>query len=109
VPRELPGIDLNEAGQLRLFDELRKFYDQQPFPETENRGARYWFQNPAYSYSDAILLYCLMCYLCPRKIIEVGSGYSSCAMLDTNELFLRTQSIVPSSSPNTAAAFALET
>jgi predicted O-methyltransferase YrrM len=87
VPRELPGIDLNEAGQLRLFDELRKFYDAQPFPEQKTEGRRYWFQNPAYSYSDAILLYCLMRHLRPRKIIEVGSGYSSCAMLDTNELF----------------------
>lgn len=25
--------------------------------------------------------------LCPKKIIEVGSGYSSCISLDTNELF----------------------
>src|SRR6267142_1821683 len=87
VPRELPGIDLNEAGQLRLFDNLRKFYGEQPFPEQKTEGRRYWFQNPAYSYSDAILLYCLMRYLRPRRIIEVGSGYSSCAILDTNELF----------------------
>src|SRR6266576_963570 len=87
VPRELPGIDLNEAGQLRLFDERRKFYDEQPCPEQKTEGRRYWFQNPAYSYSDAILLYCLMRHLRPRKIIEVGSGYSSCAMLDTNEIF----------------------
>ena len=33
VPRELPGLDLNEAGQLRLFDELLEFYPSQPFPE----------------------------------------------------------------------------
>ena len=87
VPRELPGIDLNEAGQLRLFDQLLRFYAEQPFPERKTAGRRYWFQNPAYSYSDAILLYCLMRHLRPQRIIEVGSGYSSCAILDTNELF----------------------
>jgi predicted O-methyltransferase YrrM len=87
VPRELPGLDLNEAGQLLLFDELRQFYAEQPFPEKQTEGRRYWFCNPAYSYSDAILLYCLMRYLRPRRIIEVGSGYSSAAILDTNELF----------------------
>lgn len=87
VPRELPGIDLNEAGQLRLFDELREFYAEQPFPEQKTKGRRYWFQNPAYSYADAILLYCMMRYLRPQRIVEVGSGYSSAAILDTNELF----------------------
>ncbi|HXM35649.1 MAG TPA: class I SAM-dependent methyltransferase [Pyrinomonadaceae bacterium] len=87
VPRELPGIDLNEAGQLRLFDELREFYGEQPFPEQKTAGRRYWFRNPAYSYSDAILLYCMIRYLRPQRIIEAGAGYSSAAILDTNELF----------------------
>jgi predicted O-methyltransferase YrrM len=87
VPREIPGLDLNEAGQLRLFDQLREYYPDQPFPEEKTAGRRYWFRNPAYSYSDAVLLYCLIRHLRPRRIIEVGSGYSSCAILDTNELF----------------------
>lgn len=87
LPRELPGIDLNEAGQLYLFDALREYYDQQPFPDQQTQGRRYWFRNPAYSYSDAILLYCMIRHLRPRRIVEVGSGYSSGAILDTNELF----------------------
>jgi predicted O-methyltransferase YrrM len=87
VPRELPGIEMNEAGQLRLFDQLREFYAEQPFPSHKTAGRRYWFENPAYSYADAILLYCLMRHLRPRRIIEIGSGYSSCAILDVNEIF----------------------
>jgi predicted O-methyltransferase YrrM len=87
VSRETPGIDLNEAGQLELFDKLREFYAEQPFPETQTADRRYWFRNPAYSYADAILLYCMIRYLRPQRIIEVGSGYSSAAMLDTNEIF----------------------
>ena len=38
-------------------------------------------------YSDAIMLYCMIRLLKPRRIIEVGSGFSSCVTLDTNELF----------------------
>jgi predicted O-methyltransferase YrrM len=87
VPREMPGLNLNEAGQLKLFDELLRFYPQQPFKAEQTEGSRYWFENPAYSYSDALLLYCMMRHLRPRRIIEVGAGYSSAAMLDTNELF----------------------
>ena len=40
-----------------------------------------------YSYSDAICLYGMMRHLKPRRLIEVGSGFSSAAILDTNELF----------------------
>jgi predicted O-methyltransferase YrrM len=87
IRRTLPGIELNEAAQLRLFDMLCQFYPDQPFPAQRTAGHRYWFENPAYSYSDAILLYCMMRHLRPRRIVEVGSGYSSAAMLDTDELF----------------------
>src|SRR5437016_1006546 len=31
VPDEIPGVDLNEAGQLRLLDRLTPFYPEQPF------------------------------------------------------------------------------
>ena len=87
IPRLMPGINLNEEGQLRLFNELRQYYPQQPFSAHKTADRRYWFENPAYSYSDAILLYCMIRHLRPARIIEVGSGYSSAAILDTNELF----------------------
>ncbi|MCU1264678.1 MAG: hypothetical protein JWM21_996 [Acidobacteria bacterium] len=87
VPHEMPGLDLNEEGQLQLFDQLREFYNEQPFNARKTADRRYWFENPAYSYADAILLYCMIRHLRPRRIIEVGSGYSSAAILDTNELF----------------------
>ncbi len=87
VPREMPGLDFNEQGQLRLFDQLHHFYNEQPFTAGQTADRRYWFENPAYSYSDAILLYCMVRHLRPRRIVEVGAGYSSAAILDTNELF----------------------
>lgn len=85
-PRELPGIVLNEAKQLELLDRLKPYYDEQPFPEQRTDGRRYFFENPAYSYSDAIFLHCMIRHARPHRIIEVGSGYSSCVTLDTNEL-----------------------
>jgi len=87
VRRELPGLDLNEEGQLRLFEKLVEYYPEQPFVAQQTSDRRYWFENPAYSYSDAILLYCMLRYLQPRRIVEVGAGYSSAAILDTNEVF----------------------
>ena len=86
-PRTIDGIDLNEDGQLRLFDKFKEFYKELPFPSEKAGTCRYYFENPSYSYSDAIILYCIIRHTKPRRIIEVGSGYSSCVTLDTSEQF----------------------
>jgi predicted O-methyltransferase YrrM len=87
VSRHTRGIDLHEAEQLELLDSFKKYYDELPFQEEKTPNLRFFFANPAYSYSDAIFLYCMIRYVMPRKIMEVGSGYSSCVTLDTNDLY----------------------
>ena len=87
MPHDLPGVDLRESEQLRLLEELVPFYSEMPFQAQQVSGLRYYFENPAYSYSDAILLHCMIRFLKPKRIIEVGSGFSSCMTLDTNDLY----------------------
>jgi predicted O-methyltransferase YrrM len=86
-PRTIPGVELNEEGQIRLFDEFKGYYAALPFTAEKTKGLRYYFENPAFSYADGIFLYSMIRHVKPKRIIEVGSGYSSAAMLDTNELF----------------------
>lgn len=81
------GIELHEEEQLKLLGDFIAFYKEMPFQSEKHEGLRYYYENPAYSYSDAILLHCMIRFLKPNNIIEVGSGFSSCMMLDTNELF----------------------
>jgi len=90
-PRELPGIDLNEAGQQELFDQWKPIFAAADFPVTKEKGRRYYTENNWYPYGDAIVLYCMMRHFRPKRIIEVGSGFSSCAILDTNERFFQNQ------------------
>jgi len=87
LPKEIPGIDLNVDGQLALLEKLSAYYPELPFGDNKKAGTRYYYKNPAFPYGDAIALYSMIRYLKPRKIIEVGSGYSSCVTLDTNEKF----------------------
>jgi hypothetical protein len=87
ISRHVPGIDLNEEEQVRLLNEFKKYYEELPFKPNKTDNLRYFCENPAYSYSDAIFLYSMIRYAKPKRIIEVGSGYSSCVLLDTNELF----------------------
>lgn len=86
--RTLGGIGLNEEAQWRLFDEFVGYYQEQPWATQKQAHRRYFFENENFSYSDALFLYYMLRHLRPHTLIEVGSGYSSCAILDTNELFL---------------------
>ncbi len=88
IPDSLPGIDLRAREQVAFVRELARFYPEMPFPREQSSERRYWFENWAYSYADAIYLYSMLRHLQPRRVIEAGSGFSSAAMLDTAEPWL---------------------
>lgn len=86
--RPLLGIDLREKDQLALLEELVPLVADAPFPEhrpvgDEERRWRYWYDNFAYAYGDGVVLHGMLRRLAPRRIVEVGSGFSSAMMLDT--------------------------
>jgi hypothetical protein len=59
-----------------------------PFPEQPPARLRYVLDNNAFNYMDGLVLYAMLRHIQPRRLIEIGCGHSSCAALDTNELFL---------------------
>ncbi len=79
---------MNESHQLESLEKIEEFYSSFGFPVAKSNSHRHCYENPAYGYSDAIILYWMMRYIKPRRIIEAGSGYSSCAMLDSSEKHL---------------------
>jgi hypothetical protein len=87
LPKEIDGVNLNTEEQLQYFEDFVKFYKEMPFTSQKHVKLRYYFENLSYSYSDAICLYSMIRKLKPQRVIEVGSGFSSCVMMDTNELF----------------------
>ena len=88
LPTAIPGLELHEQAQLELLETLIPYYNEMPFEADKVKGLRYYYENPAYSYSDGIFLHCMIRHLKPKRIIEVGSGFSSCMILDTNDRFL---------------------
>jgi hypothetical protein len=80
-----PGIDLHADEQEALLHEFAAYYPEMPFPKTPTAGWRFHLANPSYGVYDAFVLYSMMRRLQPRRIIEVGCGYSSAAILDIND------------------------
>ena len=83
----LSGINLNTAKQKSLAQHFKEFYKILPFEDEANERNRYHYLNDQFSYGDAVILFSLIMSQKPKRIIEIGSGYSSAVMLDTNELF----------------------
>lgn len=85
----IEGINVKANEQIQLINEISKYYKDLPFL-TKNgaSGSRYKPGMHAFSYTDAVIYYCLIRKLSPKRIIEIGSGYSSALTLDLKESHL---------------------
>jgi methyltransferase family protein len=88
VPSAIAGVDLHERQQLELVARFAELYADQPFTAEPTAGNRYYFDNSLFSYGDALMLHCLLRHFRPQRLVEVGSGFSSAVILDTDDLFL---------------------
>jgi len=84
-PDAIPGVDLNDDEQLATLAAIKEFYSDLPFGESKQEGFRYHYNNPSFCYSDGIFLNGMIRHLKPKRVIEIGSGYTSAMFLDTNE------------------------
>ena len=77
---ELVGIDLNTEMQLELltqqFPRFRKEYDALPH-EQPPTAERFYLTNGMFDGTDALAYYCMIRHFQPRRIVEVGSGFST--------------------------------
>jgi hypothetical protein len=83
---DLPGITIDFESFRKRFAEFQEVVTRLDLPETETPRRRYFFQNPAFSYGDAVTYSWILSKTRPAQVIEVGSGYSSCLLLDLRDL-----------------------
>ncbi len=78
------GIEMNLERMQKLFisfsAEVRSLLD---FPETKTPDYRYFSNNGFFDFGDAFCFAGMILEFSPRKIVEVGSGYSTACALDT--------------------------
>ena len=77
---ELAGIDMNDREQLELLSlfvsRFKNEYERLPRNKTAT-PYDYYVDNPMFVGVDGEILYCMIRHLKPRKIYEIGSGYST--------------------------------
>ena len=88
---EIVGIDFNDASHAELltsaFPRYMPLYDYPDRLPDSPTLDRFYTENSQFSWLDARALFVLLLHWHPRRVIEVGSGYSSLLMGDVNARF----------------------
>ncbi|MGE3104032.1 MAG: class I SAM-dependent methyltransferase [Lysobacterales bacterium] len=90
---QLLGVDFNDASHLAILrNEFPRFMADFDYPAQapaeDSALDRYYIDNSQFGWLDARALFVLLRAWRPRRVIEVGSGYSSLLMADVNQRFL---------------------
>lgn len=85
--KEILEIDFNLNRQMELVKMMEEI--ELPGWQTDGRESnyRYYYENGWFDKNSAEALYYMIRIVKPRNIIEVGSGFSTSVMLDTNEKY----------------------
>ena len=75
--RHLPGVNLNVSGQLALLSKFDFSDELLSIPVTSKDEMTFAYQNSRFGPGDSELLYSVIRLFRPRRIIEIGSGYST--------------------------------
>ena len=86
--QQCDAVNLDMQSILGLFHDVARHYPQCGFPIHRTAPNRYYLENPFFSYSDAFTLFGLLSHFRPRRLIEIGVGFSSAASMDTNDFHL---------------------
>ena len=76
-------VDLQRSNQKGYYQDLLERFPLLPFPRHRTDEYRYYWDNNWFPPSDAFTLSAILRRERPRRIVEVGSGFSSAVMLDT--------------------------
>ena len=83
--RDLPGVEMDVAGQKALLSELAADFDSFDWPHEADGERRFYLGQGQFPMPDALVLRGMLRRVKPKRLIEVGSGHSSALMLDVAE------------------------
>jgi hypothetical protein len=81
-PTKIPGIVIDVDQMLRFWDLHQELFRAAVFSQAKSSD-RFHYEGSPFPQGDAITLYAMLGAYRPRKVIEIGSGFSTACMLDS--------------------------
>lgn len=86
LKRQLPGVNFNVKGQLQFLDILNFRDELLQIPIEYSQSSDFYFHNGSFEAGDSEMLYNIIRFFKPCKIIEIGSGNSTRVTLKASKL-----------------------
>ncbi len=83
APHDIAGIDLDVDAMLAFWRSNLDLLRSTPFQTPPGGANRYYSKDSPYPLGDAAVLRMMIHHRRPRRIIEIGSGFSTAAILDS--------------------------
>lgn len=83
VSKDIAGINLNSEGQKQYLTKVKTFINERNFSQHKTDAERYYTTNGFFVESDALYYQAIIKDFRPKRVIEVGSGFSSAVLFDT--------------------------
>lgn len=87
LPKSLYGVDLNIEHQINIYLNFKELLERFKNDYQTNKFERFHLNNYYFEEFDASILYSMLLTEKPKRIIEVGSGFSSALMLDIKKVY----------------------
>lgn len=76
--RNIPGLNFNSTNQLELLETFNFQEELLDIPqEKQNKSQEFYYNNNSFEAGDSEFLYSIIRKLKPKKMIEIGSGFST--------------------------------
>jgi hypothetical protein len=79
----LAGLSIDTSSMIRFWDDNLHNLSTAPFTEEMTEANRFFYEGAPFPYGDAMSLYAIMGSYRPKRIVEIGSGFSTACMLDS--------------------------
>ncbi|MCL1939100.1 MAG: class I SAM-dependent methyltransferase [Desulfovibrionaceae bacterium] len=81
----LDGIDIDGEKMNDLWVQFSEYIENYPFSEHSSDEYTYYLDNGSFVYGDGLILHSMIRHFKPKRIIEIGSGFSSACIFDTSK------------------------
>jgi hypothetical protein len=83
---QLNGISIDIREMEAFWDFNKEHILAAAFPENKTAGYRFYFEGGPFPYGDALSLHAIVGHFRPKRIVEIGSGFSTACALDSAEI-----------------------
>lgn len=81
----LPDLSIDKSSMVEFWNKNLNLIQSFNFPAKSNQAHRFYTENSAFCIGDSVIYFTMLGVLRPKRVIEIGAGFSSLLLLESLE------------------------